>query len=403
MRPFGSLLDFDSALKAVLADTSTLDETEFVEIGLLLGRVLAEDIQATMSIPPFDRAAMDGFAVMAEDTFGASRRQPKQLTIVGKLYAGQFPEINIDSGQAIQIATGAPVPKGADAVVMVEETETKGDSVCLYKSAFPGLNIGREGEDIRIGETILKRLEVFNPGKIGVLASQGLSGANVIRKPRVAILPTGEEVASTGTTLQPGQIFDINTHTLASVVEQSGGIPVRQAIALDQPNELQLSLEKALGNDMVVISGGSSVGERDLMFTILEKMGQVKFHGIQIKPGKPTMFAIVDNKPVFGMPGYPTSCLINAYILLQPAVRKLAGLPSARPNIVKAELTHNISGSVGRRQFLPVTIKDGFTTPLFKESGAITATSHADGYLDIPQNVDILYKGSVINVHLFRD
>ncbi len=206
-------------------------------------------------------------------------------------------------------------------------------------------------------------------------------------------MPTGEEIAEAGQALRPGQIYDINSHTVAAVVRQSGGEPVKMPIAEDKPEKLRAAIESALETDMVVISGGSSVGERDLMFSILEELGKVLFHGIQVKPGKPTMFAVVRGKPVLGMPGYPTSCLINAHLLLQPAVRKMAHLPVQGEKPVEATLAQSVPGSVGRRQFLPVKLVEGQAVPLFKESGAITATAEADGYLDIAPNVDILEKG----------
>jgi len=177
---------------------------------------------------------------------------------------------------------------------------------------------------------------------------------------------------------------------------------MRMPIAEDKPDKLRAAIEEALENDMVVISGGSSVGERDLMFGILEGLGKVLFHGIQVKPGKPTMFAVVHGKPVLGMPGYPTSCLINAHLLLAPAIRKMAHLSIEPSRPVEAKLAHNVPGSVGRRQFLPVKLVEGQAVPLFKESGAITATAEADGYLDIAPNIDILEKGQTVKVFLFN-
>jgi molybdenum cofactor synthesis domain-containing protein len=273
--------------------------------------------------------------------------------------------------------------------------------VSIFKAVYPGANIGQVGEDIKHGETVLKRGVVFDAGKIGVLASQGLIEAEVFARPRVAVMPSGEEIASSGQTLRPGQIYDINSHTLGAVVRSSGGQPVKMPIAEDKPDKLRAAIEMALENDMVVISGGSSVGERDLMFGILEELGKVLFHGIQVKPGKPTMFAVVRGKPVLGMPGYPTSCLINGHLLLAPAVRKLAQLPVKVKVPVEARLAQSVPGSVGRRQFLPVKLVDGQAVPLFKESGAITATAEADGYLDIAPNVDILEKGETVRVVLF--
>lgn len=401
MKPFGKLLDFDSALAAIIHNICPVEAIEQVEIDSLLGRVLAENILATMSIPPFNRAAMDGYAVIAEETFGAGRRNPKQFPVVGRIYAGDSPEQYLKNGQVIQIATGAPMPKGADSVVMVEETEKFGDDVSIFKAVYPGANIGKIGEDIKQGDLILKKGTVFDPGKIGVLASQGLSSAKVYIRPKVAVMPTGEEIAQAGQKLLPGQIFDINSHTIAAVVRQSGGDPLKLPIAEDKKAQLRVAIKKALGADMVVISGGSSVGERDLMFDILEELGQVIFHGIQVKPGKPTMFALVQGKPVLGMPGYPTSCLINAHLLLSPAVKRMANLPIKTKNTINAVLSHSVPGSVGRRQFLPVKIVENQAVPLFKESGAITATAEADGYLDIEPNIDILEKGETVEVFLF--
>ncbi|KTB48494.1 molybdenum cofactor synthesis domain-containing protein [Dehalogenimonas alkenigignens] len=402
MKPFGRLLDFDNALAIVLNAVVPVDTSESVPIKNLFGRVLAEDLRAIMSIPPFSRAAMDGYAVIAEDTFGAGRRSPKSLRVVDQIFAGDAPFVTTEKGKAVQIATGAPMPAGADAVVMVEETERVDEQVNIYKAVYPGANIGQAGEDIKQGEIILKQGTQFDAGKIGVLASQGFSEASVFRKPRVAIMPTGEEIAPAGQALKPGQIYDINSHTLAAVVGSNGGEPVKMPIAEDKPLKLRTAIEKALENDMVVISGGSSVGERDLMFSILEDLGKVLFHGIQVKPGKPTMFAVIDGKPVLGMPGYPTSCLINGHVLLAPAVRKMARLPVEAKRPAEAMLAQSVPGSVGRRQFLPVKLVAGQAWPLFKESGAITATAEADGYLDIPANIDILEKGETVRVFLFN-
>ncbi len=402
MKVFGRLLDFDTALSTVLEAVKPVTATETVELDSLLGRVLAEDVSATMSIPPFARAAMDGYAVIAEDTFGAGRRNPKSLSVTGHVFAGDDPSAVLKRGEAFQIATGAPMPKGADAVVMVEETESGVNSVNIFKAVYPGANIGQAGEDIKQGEMILRCCTLLDAGKIGVLASQGLTEALVYSKPRIAVMPTGEEIAPSGQNLRPGQIYDINSHTLSAVVCQNGGQAVRMPIAEDKPDKLRAAIESALEHDMVVISGGSSVGERDLMFGILEELGKVLFHGIQVKPGKPTMLAVVRGKPVLGMPGYPTSCLINGHLLLAPAVRKMAHLSIEAKLPVEAKLAHSVPGSVGRRQFLPVRLAEGQAIPLFKESGAITATAEADGYLDIAPNIDILEKGETVKVFLFN-
>lgn len=401
MKPFGALLPYEEALKTVLENVSPLEQVEEVPITAALGRVLAVDIIATQSTPPFDRAAMDGYAVKARDTFGASRRNARLLTVIDVIYAGMIPSKRLAAGQCIQIATGAKMPAGADAVVMVEDTDKEDDQVKIMRAAAPRSHVSDKGEDIKRGELVLSKGVVLDPGKIGVLASQGMKRVPVYGKPQVAVLPTGEEVGEVGRKLKPGQVYDINSYTISAVVAGNGGQPFKQAIAGDTREELRAAINRGLEKDLVVISGGSSVGERDLLFGILEEQGRVLFHGIQIKPGKPTLFALVKGKPVFGMPGYPTSCLVNAYLLLLPALRKMAHLPPRTQMEVAATLSERVPGSVGRLQFLPVRIEGDKAVPIFKESGAITTTAQADGYIEIAQNIDMLEKDAPVTVTLF--
>ncbi len=401
MKPFGALLPFEEAKRVVETNIKPITRVETLNIDDASGRVLAEDIVAALSIPPFDRAAMDGYAVKAKDTFNSGQFNPKVLELVGELHAGETPKKRVNTGQCIQIATGAMMPRGADAVVMVEDTETENSRVKVFKSAYPKANVGQEGEDIREGESILRRGSVLDAGKIGVLASQGVNQTKVYEKPKVAILPTGEEVAEIGQTLRQGQVYDINSHTIASVVKANGGVPTRFGITGDELEELKSTIAEALKSDLVVISGGSSVGERDLLIDVLQDWGEVLFHGIQIKPGKPTIFAILKGKPLFGMPGYPTSCLINTYLFILPVVRKMAHLPPRMGETVEARLSRRVSGSVGRRQFLTVKIEGDEAVPVFKESGAITSIAAADGYIEIAENIDLLEKGEPVTVTLF--
>jgi len=401
VKPFGALLPFEEAKRVVDEHIEPVTRVEMVSLDDASGRVLAEDIVAALSIPPFDRAAMDGYAVKARDTFNSGQFNPKVLELVGELHAGETPKKRVNTGQCIQIATGAMMPRGADAVVMVEDTETENSRVKVFKAVYPKANVGQKGEDIREGESILRRGSVLDAGKIGVLASQGVNQTKVYEKPKVAVLPTGEEVAEIGQTLRQGQVYDINSHTIASVVKANGGVPYRVGISGDDPDELKSTIEEALKSDLVVISGGSSVGERDLLVSVLQDWGEILFHGIQVKPGKPTIFAILQGKPLLGMPGYPTSCLINTYLFLLPAVRKMAHLPPRIGETVEAKLSRRVSGSVGRRQFLTVKIVGSEAVPVFKESGAITSVAEADGYIEIAQNIDLLEKGEPVTVTLF--
>ncbi len=401
MKPFGALIPFEEAKRVVEANIKPITRVEIINIDDCLGRVLAESIVAALSTPAFDRAAMDGYAVKAKDTFNSSQLNPKVLNLVGELRAGEVPRMRINSGECIQIATGALMPKGADAVVMVEDTEEENERVKVFKSVYPKANVAQKGEDIKEGELILRHGFVLDPGKIGVLASQGINQIRVYEKPKVAILPTGEEVCEVGKRLRQGQVYDINSHTISSVVKANGCIPVKFGIVGDDPEELKLTIAEASKNDLVVITGGSSVGESDLLFDVLQQLGELLFHGIQVKPGKPTIFAMIHGKPLLGMPGYPTSCLINTYLLLLPAIRKMAHLPPRREETVEVRLSRRVPGSVGRRQFLTVKIEGSEAVPVFKESGAITSIAEADGYIEIAENIDLLEKGERVKVTLF--
>ena len=401
MKPFGALLSFEKAVRIIDANVEQITRVETININDCLHRILAQDIIASRSTPPFDRAAVDGYALKAKDTFGTSRQSPGMLKISGVIYAGEMPELRVATGECTQIATGAKMPRGADAVVMVEDINCEDERIKVIKPVYPKANIAPRGEDIKKGELVLKGGVFLNPANIGVLASQGIARVSVYEKPVVAIIPTGEEIGEIGQKLKQVQIYDINSHTVSAVVRENGCQPSRFGIVGDTYGAIKASIEAGLEADMTVFTGGSSVGERDLLFGILEEMGEVFFHGVQIKPGKPTMFGKVGGKPVFGMPGYPTSCLINAYILLLPALRKISRLPPKRNIAVNAILGEKVPGSTGRKQFLPVRVDEEIAFPLFKESGAITGTAKADGYIVIDENIDIMEKGQPVIVTLF--
>ncbi len=401
MKPFGALLSFEEAKRVVEANIRPVTRVEAVNIDDAAGRVLAEEIVATHSTPPFNRAAMDGYAVKAKDTFGSGQFNPNILELVGEIHAGETPKEKVGAGQCIQIATGAMMPRGADAVVMVEDTDAEDGRVKVFKATYPKANVAKKGEDIKAGESVLSQGAILDAGNIGILASQGINQVKVYEKPRVAVLPSGEEVAELGKKLRQGQVYDINSHTVASVVKENGGIPISFGIVGDTHQDIRSKVTEALKNDLVVISGGSSVGERDLLVDVIQDWGEVLFHGVQVKPGKPTLFAMLEGKPLFGMPGYPTSCLINTYLFLLPAVRKMANLPPKKAETVEVRLSRRVPGSVGRKQFLTVKIEGGEAVPVFKESGAITSIARADGYIEIEQNVDILEKGEPVTVTLF--
>jgi molybdenum cofactor synthesis domain-containing protein len=303
----------------------------------------------------------------------------------------------------VEIATGAPMPRGADAVVMVEETdkdEATGE-VRVFTPVYPGQNVGRRGADIVAGQTVLHAGSVLNPSRVGALAALGISDVDVFARPRVAILSTGNEIVEPGRPLEPRQIYDINRFTLAAIIREHGGEPVPYATAPDTLDDLGAAVDECLSDDMLVFSGGSSVGERDLILDVLLAKGEVLFHGIAVKPGKPTVFGVVRGRPVLGMPGYPTSCLSNGYMLLVPALRRLARLPPHDPPTITLPLAQRIVSTTGRHQFYTVRIVNGEAVPAFKASGDITSMSRADGYIEIPAQTDIVEKGEKVEVRLF--
>jgi molybdopterin molybdotransferase len=285
-------------------------------------------------------------------------------------------------------------------VVMVEETEQAVGEVRVQTPVYPRQNVGRQGADMVTGQTVIARGEVLNPSRIGALAALGIAEVDVFAKPTVAILSTGNEIAEPGQELQPGQIYDINKFTLSTIIAEHGGVPVPFATAQDTIEALERAIDAASACDVLVFSGGSSVGERDLILDVIRRKGEIVFHGIAVKPGKPTVFGTVNGKPMFGMPGYPTSCLSNAYMLLVPALRAMARLPPRQAATVSLPLGQRIVSTTGRHQFYTVRIADGQAMPAFKASGDITSMSQADGYIEIPAQTDIVEKGEVVAVTL---
>jgi len=402
MRPIRETISLDDARALIAARLSPVSRTERVRVDLADGRVIAEPIDAHSDVPPFARAAMDGYAVRAADSFGASTHAPRVLRLVETVFTGQVPTKALTPDDCTEIATGAPVPEGADAVVMVEETEKDAaGTVRVFSPVYPGQNVTRQGADITAGQTVMAAGEVLNPSRIGAIAALGLIDVAVYAQPRVAILSTGNEVVDPGTPLKPGHIYDINKFTLSAVLRQHGAVPVPQPTAPDNLPDLARALTACLAEDVVLFSGGSSVGERDLILDVVEQMGEVVFHGIAVKPGKPTLFGFIQDKPVFGMPGYPTSCLSNAYMLLIEPLRRMARLPAWTPRTARLPLGQRIVSTTGRHQFYTVRIVEGQAMPAFKASGDITSMSQADGYIEIPPQIDIVEKGQLVEVKFF--
>jgi molybdenum cofactor synthesis domain-containing protein len=402
MRPIRETIPLAEALALLLEGLAPATAVEQVSLADAAGRVLARPVTASADVPPFDRAAMDGYAVVAEDTFGATRSDPRVLRHAGAVFTGEVPSRAVARGECIEIATGAPMPDGADAVVMVEETERSDDGgIRIFTPVYPRQNVGRRGADIIAGQVILRPGDLLNPSRVGALAATGTAAVSVFARPGVAVISTGNEIVDPGQPLGAGQIYDINRFTLSAVIREHGGTPLPIRTAGDSLEELTSALASAKDADIIVFSGGSSVGERDLVIDLMKRAGEVVFHGIAVKPGKPTAFGRIGGRPVLGMPGYPTSCLSNAYILLVPLLRRVARLPEHHPRTASLPLARRIVSPTGRHQFYSVCVVDGTAVPAFKASGDITSMSQADGYIEIPTHTDILEAGALVEVNYF--
>ena len=402
MRPFTSTISLDQARRCLDAAVTPIVRTERLGLPAAAGRVASADVSSPIDVPSFSRSAMDGYAVVAADTAGASRTMPVRLRIVDCIYAGSVPKTPIAHGACAEIATGAALPAGADAVIMVEETlKDGGDGVQMFAAVPPGHNVGRRGADISAGAIVVRTADLLNPGRIGALAAIGLPDVEVYERPRVAILSTGSELVEPGHLLEPGQIFDVNRFTLAAVVAAHGGVPEPHRRAHDTLDALTRALDACADTDIIVFSGGSSVGERDLIVDLVRARGEMVFHGIAVKPGKPTAFGKVLGKPFFGMPGNPTSCLSNAYVLLVPFLRAVARLPVLPERIVRVPLGRRIVSPADRHKFYTVRLEGGVAFPAFKGSGDITSLSQADGYIEIPADQSLVEQGTVVEVTLF--
>lgn len=400
MKPFTELTDRENAVRLIMQNIEPMSRVEAVPLGEAAGRVLAADVVAGFDVPPFDRAAMDGYAVKAKDASGAARDSPIRLKLIGAQHTGEPYGGEVGDGEALEIATGSPIPRGSDAVVMVEYTALEGDMVTVYREVKPGRNIAPAGEDMRKGDHVLSSGSALTPGMVGALAALGYAEVEVYEKPRVAIYSSGPEIAPQGAPLQPGQIYDINSYTLSAVIEENGGVPLKRGIALDDAESIEDAVMDAAGHDMGVFSGGSSVGAKDLFGEVMERLGTVYFHGVSVKPGKPTLFGTVDGTPIFGMPGYPTSCLNNSYVFLAPAIRLAARLPPRKARVLRLPMGHRLESRSDREQFITVRVEDGKAHRVYKQSGDITSMTHADGYILLPIGVSVVEEGETVEVTL---
>ncbi|WP_202319938.1 molybdopterin biosynthesis protein [Archaeoglobus neptunius] len=407
---FREIVTIDEAISRLYSHFKPERKVEHLPIQKAVGRIIAEDVYSQTDVPPFDRATMDGYAVRAEDTFEAEEDNPVSLRVVGTIEAGIKPDVEIKEGEAAEIATGAMMPAGANAVVMVEYTRKRGDSIEVFRPVSPGENVMFAGSDVMAGELIVRAGTRLTHREIGVMAACGLKEVAVYGKPKVAIISTGNELTNPGENLEDAKIYDVNSYSIAAAVVENGGEAVLMGIVRDREEEMREIVEKALREaDIVITSGSTSAGAGDVMYRILDRWEPgVLAHGIAIKPGKPAIIAIANGKPVFGLPGYPTSALTIFEVVVAPLLREMAGIADNSGKTIRARLAVKVFSAEGRREYLPVNVVRGSAGysayPVSGSySGAVTAFAFTDGFVEVPENVVMLDEEEEVDVRLYSE
>ena len=377
---------------------------ELIPLADLLGRVLARDVRAQVDVPAFDRSNVDGFAVRAEETYGASEESPRWLGFTAEEIAtGQFPGFPVRPGTTTPIATGAMLPRGADAVVMVEHARVIEDRLGVQRPVAPGSGISFAGTDMALGEIVLRGRTYLTSRETGVLAAIGEGSAWVVRRPRVAIISTGDEIVEPGQPLPPASVFDSNATMLCDAVRELGGEPVRLGIVRDDETELEAAFDRGLGCDIVLFSGGTSKGLGDLSYRVVARRSPgIVVHGVAVKPGKPICLGAIGTTPVVVLPGFPTSAIFTFHEFVAPVVRRMAGLRAESRATLAAKLSARFNSEIGRTEYVLVNLvegPDGTTAyPMGKGSGSVTTFARADGFVSIPRDREFLKAGEHLEV-----
>jgi len=393
------------------------NKKEMISFKESINRILAQDIKATENLPAFDRSTVDGYAVKSQDIQGVSQSLPTYLNLIGSIKMGEKADLEIEDGQAAYIPTGAMLPKGADCVVMVEQTENISDHMVeIYQTAGVGENIIKKGEEIKKGEVILKKGHRVRPRDMGIFAGLGITEFAVYKKSSVAIISTGDELVEPEEKMKFGEIRDINTYTISYLLSEINAEVTQVGIIEDTYEKLKSSIEKYLDYDLILVSGGSSAGLKDVTVDVINELGEpgVLVHGLKVKPGKPTILGKINNTPIMGLPGHPGSAWIIANKFVLPLVKLLSGqydVNNVRKNINKEDiiqpaiLSRNISSDKGREEIIPVLIeeKEGekFAKPLLGKSSFMRIFIESDGYLEIEAAKEGIEKGQKVNVYLF--
>ena len=393
----------EEAVRIILEKIPEAAEAETIGLSEALGKVVAEDILSPEDLPAYARSTVDGFAVHAADTYGCSEALPAMVTYAGKVLMGEDEKRVLPKGSCMQVPTGGQVPDGADAVVMVEHSEDLGDQFrYMLKPVAPGENVNAKGDDIALGEVAVPKGTLIEPRHTAVLAALGISEFKVRKPLTVGILSTGDELVDYTETPKGTEIRNINSVTLAAAVEALGCNAKTYPIVPDEEDALREAIDTVRKEcDFLIISGGSSVGERDNVNRVLASFGEVYFHGVALKPGKPTMFAMLDGDvPAFGLPGHPAAAFYTFHLFAKPAILKRRGA-IAVPRYVEAELSQKVPSNHGREEILGVALEDGKAVPLPAKSGVVSVLSRADGTITIPRDLEGLERGAKVKVLLF--
>ncbi len=409
MSEFLELLPPQQALETFLAQCQLSPKPETVSLQDAIGRVTIEPTVAPFQLPSFPRSTVDGFAVRAADTHGASETLPAYLTLIGEIPMGGTADFELQKGQCAIIHTGGMVPAGSDAVVMVEYTqEARPGEIEILRAVSVGTNVLQPGEDVGSGDEVIPAGTWLRPAEIGGLAAIGHTHVSVAARPKVGIISSGDEVIEPGNKLSPGQVFDVNSYSLHSLITQAGGEPVSYGILPDDAEAFKAAAERAKAEcDLVIFTAGSSVSVRDLTATTIDNLGQpgVIVHGVSVRPGKPTILALADHIPVIGLPGNPVSALVIARIFVTATLDKLLGLRTSRPKAaIPATLTINLASQAGREDWIGVKLRqtgDRFDAePVFGKSNLIFTLANADGLIKIPAAANGIPAGTLVQVEL---
>ncbi|MBS3765499.1 molybdopterin molybdotransferase MoeA [Candidatus Bipolaricaulota bacterium] len=390
---FKDLVRVDEAREEFFSPVEPLDRTEELPLPEADGRVSAADVLAPRPAPHYRRAAMDGFAVRAADTFGASQSSPNRLKV----------SESVREGAAVPVHTGGHVPDEADAVLKIEDTRRGDDRLDVYSSIAPGDNVSPVGEDVEKGDVLLEKGTRIQPSSLGLLRSLGLETLNLVARPEVTVVPTGEELVSPGEEPGPGETVQSNGVMISSCVRRWGGEPKEREVLSDRPEDLRTALNAGVDeSDAVAFTGGSSVGRRDRIVKVLEEEGEVLVHGVAVQPGKPVALALVEWTPVIALPGYPVAALADAYFFLEPLIQHLTGAKS-EDKTATVRLTRKISSKLGRLSLVRVRVEEGEAHPIrVAGSGVLSSVTRSDGFVLVPEDSEGVAVGEEVELHHWR-